>query len=277
MNKRIKARINEHLLKILIEVDRVCRKNKIKYCLIGGTLLGAVRHHGFIPWDDDIDIAMPREDFESFVRLFDSETGERFSLDYFTVNKKYWLPFAKVRLNGTIYQESGIKNEKIKNGFWIDIFPLDYTRNTRRSRLKYKKAFIKFVDSLLFNKNSKTIKNVSVLKKMPYIFLRLLPNKILVSVREKTMRSENKMKGDYYINYGSQYDVGRQTHAIKEVLPVRVVTFESKKFFAPKNTDYVLTNIYGSDYMQLPPKEKRITHSPKYIEFEDGEKVFVDE
>jgi len=275
MEKHLKKKINNELLQILIEVDRICKEKQLNYILIGGTLLGAVRHNGFIPWDDDIDIAMPREDFSRFIQYANNNLRTNFYLDYYTTNKRYWLPFAKVRLKNTVYQECAVKADIENNGFWIDIFPLDYTQNNSQSHLAKKKNRIKtFIWPIIFNKNSKTIKTVKGWKKIAYIFTYLIPNKLLINSREQIMQSENRLNHDYFINYGSQYDVTRQTHKISEVLPTKPIMFEGKEFMGPNNPDYVLKNIYGPNYMQLPPKDKQITHNPAYIKFEDGEEIY---
>lgn len=115
------------IYKILLEFDRICRKYHIKYILDGGTLLGAIRHFGFIPWDDDADIAMLRKDYNKFCKVCKKELNEGFYLETKAVNKKYPYSFAKLRLNGTIYKESFLNDLKIHPGIWIDIFPIDKT------------------------------------------------------------------------------------------------------------------------------------------------------
>lgn len=112
-------------IEILDEIDRICRKNNINYCLVGGTLLGAVRHGGFIPWDDDLDVAMPRNDYEKFIDVCKNELSDDFYLHSIETDKTYWLPFIKIRKKYTIFEEKNIAGLGCKTGIYVDIFPLD--------------------------------------------------------------------------------------------------------------------------------------------------------
>lgn len=278
MNDRIRKKLQNELLIILDEIDQICSKNNLKYFLIGGTLLGSIRHKGFIPWDDDIDIAMPREDFDKFIKLSNTELHDNFFLDFETTNNKYWSPFAKVKLKNTAYVENSVKKNFDTCCMWVDIFPLDYTKNVASSSLEKRKQKIQKVYSILYNKEAKSIKDFdSLLKKAIYLLLFLIPNSFLYLYRRNLMTLENKEKCNFYINFGSQYSVKRQTHEIDKILPLELSAFENKFYNIPKDSNYVLTNIYGKNYMELPPKEKQITHNPKYLKFSDGEEVDFNE
>ena len=117
------------MLQMMIEIDRICRKNNIQYILSGGTMLGAVRHHGFIPWDDDMDIAMPRKDYDRFVEIANSELPERFRLECYENTRDYPYNFGKVRDVNTIFKEKFTASLNINHGVYIDVFPMDYTIN----------------------------------------------------------------------------------------------------------------------------------------------------
>jgi len=118
-------KIQNTLLEILIEVDRICRKNDIKYFLFAGTLLGAVRHKGFIPWDDDIDIAMPREDYEKFLQIVQKEPYSNYFLQNVITEIEAPFLFSKFRKDDTLLLEKAVMNKNIHHGIFIDIFPLD--------------------------------------------------------------------------------------------------------------------------------------------------------
>lgn len=119
--------IQTSIFKIMLEFERICRKYQIKYILDGGTMLGAIRHSGFIPWDDDADFAMLRKDYNKFCKVCKKELGADFYLETKGVNKKYPYAFAKLRLNGTVYKETFLNNLNVHPGIWIDIFPIDKT------------------------------------------------------------------------------------------------------------------------------------------------------
>ena len=112
-------------IEILDEIVRICKKHNIKYSLFAGTMLGAVRHAGFIPWDDDIDVGMLRSDYEKFIKIAHEELDSKFSLDCFEYNKKYHLGFAKIKKNGTIFDEEASHHMDNHKGIFVDVFPVD--------------------------------------------------------------------------------------------------------------------------------------------------------
>ena len=110
-------------IEVLDEIVRICKKHKLQYFLLAGTCLGAVRHSGFIPWDDDIDIGMPREDYEKFLNIALDELDEKYFLQYYKTDENYYLGFAKVRKNNTSFITKGFEKKKGHQGFFVDIFP----------------------------------------------------------------------------------------------------------------------------------------------------------
>ena len=135
METQILRRVQLEQLEILKEIDRVCRENEIKYFLDSGTLIGAVRHEGFIPWDDDIDIGMLREDYEKFSKLAPKHLNKSYLWQSWKNDSSYALPFGKVRKRNTVYIEE--KSGITKNcGFYVDVFPFDYAPRTKKERTK---------------------------------------------------------------------------------------------------------------------------------------------
>ena len=112
-------------IEILDEIVGICDKHNLTYFLIGGTLLGAVRHKGFIPWDDDLDIAMPREDYEKFLKIAKTELDKKYYLHDISIDKNYWQPFIKIRKNNTLFDEKMIDNIETHKGIFVDVFPFD--------------------------------------------------------------------------------------------------------------------------------------------------------
>ena len=130
-------------LDILKEFIRVCNELNVKYFLDSGTLLGCIRHGGFIPWDDDIDVSMPREDYEIFLKEGQKLLKNKYFLQTYKTDPEYTMGFAKIRNSETTFIESSVKNLKINHGVYIDIFPLDgYNDKNKIRNFLNKKAFV---------------------------------------------------------------------------------------------------------------------------------------
>lgn len=266
-------------IEILNYIVEICNKEELEYFLIGGTLLGAVRHKGFIPWDDDLDIAMPRNDYRKFINLFKEKyINEKYSIDYINNNKYYWLPFIKIRNNNTIYQEKWQKDYNGEKGIWVDIFPLDNASKKISVYLEIQEYLIKKIKGLLYIKNLRQLKKEDVfLKKLMIKLVKKIPNGLLHVMIEVIMKSGNNRSNEYFVNFGSQYGIKKQTHLKEKYLPAVELEFEGKWYKVPNDYDYVLKSIYGNEYMQLPPMEKRVTHNPIKIIFDDGEEINFEE
>ncbi|RDX01242.1 LicD family protein [Listeria kieliensis] len=269
--QEILERLKQTELSILIEVAELCDKYKLKYYLMGGTLLGAVRHGGFIPWDDDIDIAMPRADFEAFQEIAARELPKSLFLHYGTTDPHYYLPIIKIKKNHTVFQEENISAKVRHSGIFIDIFPLDDVAKDHGAFFHIKGRIIKHLKGLLFLKeNAKTAAgNIGIAKKLMLGLARPISTKRVFSWLTGIMKYGQNEDAPYYVNYGSQYGYQKQT-MLKEIYdPAEVVQFEGYNFKAPKQTALFLKKIYGENYMALPPVEKRITHKPTRIQFEE--------
>lgn len=273
MEKKYKDKLINDELQIMDEIDRVCKENNIDYFLTAGALLGAIRHGGMIPWDDDIDIAMPRESFDRFINYIHKKMNNKFYLDYYNTNKKHVHPFAKVRLKGTEFRESSVDKSQLWE-IWVDVFPLDNISKQDYSFLDKNKKKIKKYNNILVKKYIINFNHFSDFKnKLTYIIAKIIPTNIVVKRINQLMKKSDKENNTYFINYGSKYSVEKQTHEISKYYPLKKIKFENKEYNAPNDIDYVLTKIYGKNYMELPPKEKRVSHDPIFIKFSDGECV----
>ena len=157
-------KLKETELEILIELDRICKKHNIKYSLTGGTLLGAIRHNGFIPWDDDIDIDMTRKDYNKFREIQKTELdSKRFYLDCIETKENCGMLYAKLKRKDSIYIESSSNRDEKEQNIWIDIFPIDNISNNKliRKYLIYKvyclKIILMYKYGYIKNHNNKTI------------------------------------------------------------------------------------------------------------------------
>ena len=244
---------------LLKEFDRVCRKYEIKYCLAYGSLLGAVRHGGFIPWDDDIDVCMPRSDYEKFKAVAQNEVGDNYFFQSHETDKEYMLFYGRLRDKNTIFQETYFEDYNMASGVYIDIFPVEYYDKTKLSMKIYWGIF-RICRVLLNSKYYKMEARTGMKKQMSKI-VRILSGFLscdfLYNLQNYIASCCNTKKGNCYINLTSPY--GKKDCFEVELYDTRKeVTFEDGKYWTYLNMEKVLETIYG-DYMQLPPIEKRVT------------------
>lgn len=244
-------------LEILLEIDRICKRNNIIYYLSAGTLLGSIRHNGFIPWDDDLDIDMPREDFEKFKKVCCKELSERFWIDCYEYNKKWWSPIIKIRDKNSVYKENSLKKyDDSLCGVWVDIFPLDKSTGS----LKKDKIIKIIIDGMKYSMEVRTLDlpiNSFSRRNMPLIlFFNLLPFKMLHTYMNKIMTCGKMEKK--YVSFASTYSIEKMCFNKKD-FEISNHIFEKYKFHIPKEYNKILKQIYG-DYMILPPKEERNAH-----------------
>lgn len=237
---------------LLDYVVNVCEQYTLRYFLIFGTLIGAVRHKGFIPWDDDIDIVMPRKDYEQLNKILSQTKSERYVL-LNDKTKGYTFPFAKVVDTKTQILEETLEDFEY-NGIWIDIFPLDGIKNI----FHYKACY-------LINK----CRAASIYKQFPkgrggsywgWKLCRIIGHRFFAKLFNKICTKYDYEASDEVGVMGTY-----KTHFPREIMDeITLLEFEGKKYCAPKNYDYILSFTYG-DYMKLPPENERITHHIKAI------------
>ncbi len=244
-------------LDILKEVDRICKKNKITYYLGEGSLLGAIRHNGFIPWDDDIDVIMMREEYEKFLKVAPKELKKQYSLQHSTTIKNYWSPYMKVRfLDTSFYRQSHIKHLTKDNGPDLDIFPIDNVPKLNSFKQKMQANEIKILRKAISYKLKVYKPKRLIHYIIKYTFGLLSINK-LHKMLDKTFKKYNNPNNKYAVNLASYYDYRRETSPKEWYGKPRMVRFEDKEFPVPSEAEKLLTLIYG-DYMILPPVEKRV-------------------
>lgn len=258
-------------LRTLRIIDYICNKNNINYWLDSGTLLGAVRHGGFIPWDDDIDIAMTREDYEKFIRIAEDELpGSLFMQNFETT------PYASNTWTQIKDRKSIIvleKDAEYHQGIYIDVFPMDcYSVN------KFKRFFSEqlldylYVYSYAVNAPLKkplasglNFKNnlIKILLKIIFFPFLIFNKKVIYNINIKTREKRiNRLKKNPRVIYGYGADVLNYNQIYKEeyIFPLKKISFEGYEFNAPNDYDAYLTVLYGN-YMQLPPESRRVYHN----------------
>lgn len=259
MKKITQSKAKERLVKLLMDFADYCDENGLTYFLIGGTLLGAVRHRGFIPWDDDIDVGMPRSDYERFIEL----QSENSTIPVRCVeNRTSEYPFAKIVDEKTVVKQP-YTAESETSSLWIDIFPFDgWADNEKVAEKDLKKG--KVLRFLLVYAQTKTGNGTTKLRavmKMPIVLLaKALGGKRIASWINILSQKYEYEKSEWIGNF-SWATVGMRERVPKKWFEKLVkLSFEGYEFWAPVEWDKYLTVIYGN-YMQLPPEDKRVNHS----------------
>lgn len=247
------------LLAYLLEVDRICKKHNIKYFLGGGTLLGAIRHHGFIPWDDDADIMMLREDYDKFCKIAADEMPPSMTFQTNKNDKNCFYEFAKFRLNDTIFATGFAKEHKdMHNGLAFDIFCHDKTANSRLGQ-KIHLGMTLFTRALVFNKwNNRKAENGSKIQSFVTNFCKaVFPIRFSLWLENKTISFFKRKKNAKYLYDGMGRNIYNGSFPIEYLDEVAYADFEGYKLPVPKEYDKYLTFLYG-DYMELAPLSTRL-------------------
>ena len=266
--------IHTILLQILDWYHNFCVKKQLRYYVLGGTLLGAVRHHGFIPWDDDVDVGMPRRDYERFITLMAGQANGRYIAETADKNIPYFYPFAKLYDTHTTLIEQ--LRYPIKRGIYIDIFPLDGIGDDMNEAEKNYAQIYKYMNLLLaarcvVDSHRVWYKNAVI----PFAHM-IFPtqksvHRLVQSIENICKRHDfdtSAIVGNLVGAWGKREFVKREYFGTP-----KEYKFESITVYGVEQPDKYLTHVYG-DYMQLPPEEKRVSHH-SYI-YRDLHKSYLD-
>lgn len=247
-------------LDIMDEVHRVCEKHAITYYIIAGTLLGAVRHKGFIPWDLDIDIAMPREDYERFKTVAASELGEKYDYLDHEKCKNFVRGHALVVRNDTrVHLKYDKVNPKLFDlGVYIDIFPLDNAPDDKKKRCIHEKKLkrVRWLKDLRIPYCYSFKPSRRWLHRSASALLCWLPVRTINRYQQKLMQQYRHQETKCLCSMASQYAYEKQCMPWSFYGEPVLLEFEGRQYYAPREYLQYLTRLYG-DYMQLPPPEKR--------------------
>lgn len=263
-------------VELLLEIDRICRENHIEYFLTFGTLLGAVRHKGYIPWDDDADLVMKRDQYKKFCKICKKELDtKRFFLQNYKTDPYYRWGYAKLRRKGTQYIRAGQEAIKCMSGVSVDIFILDYVPDNYFFRMLHhyiRRGCIKTLWSICgaaYEKNKWLRGLYKILRYVP----KQVPNKIMEGMAGLNNRKKRKYlcytgyfgKEDYFsVQMENRYDTGLKAEWFDTSTEIE---FEGHSFRTCGAYKDYLTYAYGN-YMELPPVEKRKKHSPSSYNIE---------
>lgn len=253
--------LHKRLLEMAKAFHHICIDNNLHYYMLGGTMLGAIRHKGFIPWDDDMDFGMPRDDYDRFISLSKRILPEYYELRFYKNADNSPMHYAKFIDNRTTLIESSYTN--YVEGLYIDIFPLDGAGNgsiidrIRSKRIFWKQRLIIYhCITRDMTGHRKILKKYAQMKKL---------NKLHASI-ESLMTSKKLSESTLIANYLGAW-------AEKEIMPKKVMgnpklyTFEDTEFYGSENADAYLNSLYG-DYMKLPPKDKQVfKHNYYYLDY----------
>ena len=251
--------IQKMQLAYLLEVDRICKKHHIKYFLGGGTLLGAIRHNGFIPWDDDADIMMLREDYDRFAEVAQQELPAGMTFQSGKTDKNCFYEFNKLRVENTIFATELAKNHTdINVGIAFDIFCHDKTANSRLGQKLHLAATL-FTRALVLNKwNHRKADNGSrVQSAVTNFFVRLLPLRFSYFLMNHTISFFKRKKNAKYLYDGMGRNVYNGCFSADILSEVTTHDFEGYQLPVPKKFDEYLTFLYG-DYMEKAPLSTRL-------------------
>ena len=276
--ERIVAVLNQQKLKhlqeceliIAKEIKRICDNYGIKYFMVGGTLLGAIRHQGFILWDDDIDFGMERSEYEKFCKICKTDLKEEFVLQTWNTDENYPFSFGKIRLRGTSVQESFAPRDEENNGIFVDIFPYDNVPDDEKARRRHAYAYFLYKRMLWTKKGyGKNIKKEGFIKCIKY---KVFNWAVSILSYNKIKDKFSKVLNQYNDNntkklvFDGIYSYEKNSIERLWMSSVREYQFEDTMFMSFEDYDGYLRHMFNN-YMQLPPEKDRHNHDILDVDF----------
>ena len=262
--------VQKRLLNMMDWFHSYCNDHNLKYYMIGGTMLGAVRHQGFIPWDDDIDVGMPRPDYERFLELMHGKQEGLYRLEsYHDGANDFSVPFAKLYDTSTTLIEE--RRPPLKRGLFLDVFPLDGVSKEKR----WEKGFKIF----RINKNMLSVITARVHKEYDFVLNALILTSSVIPYRARIVKRLQKTIDQFCASEPFSVS-GTVANLIgsrkeKELLPgcffgrPTLYQFEGRKYYGVEQADEYLSSLIG-DYMTLPPENERKGHLTEYCDLNKG-------
>lgn len=242
-------------LGVMDYIHNLCQKKNINYSLAYGTLLGAVRHKGFIPWDDDVDIALKREEYDKLYQAILQDDDSIYKVISFENDARYPYPFYRVYDARTVYDNNYIEND-IELGICVDVFPFDYYKDVNKEMVKLD-TYRRLSVYTLYGVHNKNAKLKNIIRYVMVLVFRLTRVK---NWNKKMNDLAMQVKEGDYIDYLMENKT-RSTKFDKSLLDnVIDSSFEDRVYKIPESYAQILTAIYGDDFMEIPPVEKQVQH-----------------
>ena len=282
------TQLQELLLEAMVQFDTLCEQHRLTYYMLGGTMLGAYRHQGFIPWDDDIDLGMPRKDYERLLSLTADQLPSHYEIRHFS--KEENIPYAFIHFENanTTYVEARRSGTGYMGGVYLEIFPLDETTETK-AKAFYMERKVWFLKKILYvtllsgqiqQEESlsplhthiyREYKSTSLFKKYVVLWIgKHILTDDMVKKLDKALQSQKGKQcySNYLGHWGSKETISKTIFLGKQKKKYRYM-FEGKSFCGVACPKAYLTSLYGTDFM-IPPKEserEKGKHPPKYVDF----------
>ena len=264
--------LQNKILEVVEYFDYFCAENKITYYLMGGSALGAIRHKGFIPWDDDFDVFMDNENYHKFCKAASNKLDT--DLFYFQKeNTKEWpLFFSKIRMNGTTMIEKDVVGRAMHHGIYIDVMCLNKTVKSKAFRyVQYLAARILSATAL----SKKGYVTTSFVKRFLLMIVQVFSFKPVQKVLLAIVRQYNKKNSDLVGHFFGRAPFGRTTFNVNFLGNPRIVKFENLQLPVPSNVEEYLTIRYGKNYMRLPSEKEKMKY-PSHAFIVDTEKSYIE-
>lgn len=252
--------LHKNQLIILREIQRICEANGIVYFAIAGSLLGAVRHKGIIPWDDDIDVGMMRSQYNKFLTCANTQLGPEFFLQTWNTDPAFGLPMAKVRLNNTKVVESSSANVDCHQGIFVDIFPFDDKPDAAPLRWLHALSAYVLKRAILARSGYSIGGDAPLLMRLPFraltIVLAVFPKRRLIAFFETRMTQFNGAENAECVTIAGSY--GYRRESLPKCWTDNLVDYDFDGMKVPgfRQADHYLTRMYG-DFLKLPPIHER--------------------
>lgn len=266
-------------LNILKDFMQLCDQHGLQYFGIAGTGIGAIRHKGFIPWDDDIDVALPRKDYEKFLKLAKKYLSEDYIVMNCETNENYPLMTTRLMKRGTIFREEALKNIQCPLGIFLDIYPFDhisddpilFKKQARQAWFYSKLLILRSIPyPVLGFKGAKAKVVHGICACVHYVMAGLHISKKKLYLKCKSISTRYNDQDTKRIDFLCDTTPYMNIYNVEDVFPLKKMSFEDVELNFPNNMHDNLTGMYG-DYMKLPPVEKRKNHYPYQLEFEKND------